>query len=142
MSKKPFHRENPSEKKYPRGGEKAEKVVGLISWHIRIIDRDGRWGWNKVNNLVLEDILVKMSSFETMKWSEILNRNNHAVPISKICHDAQKRLEILKQDDVDEMISLHLSGLKRIWGIRDQDILKILWWDPDHTVCPSLRKHT
>lgn len=77
-----------------------------------------------------------------MKWSEILNRNSHAVPISKICPEAQGRLKELKQDDVDELISLRLTGKKRVWGIRDQNILKILWWDPEHTVCPSLKRHT
>ena len=144
MSKKPSHRENPSEKKYPRGGEKAEKIVDLISWHIRIIDRGGQWGWTKIDNLntLWGDIFSKMSNFETMKWSEILNRNNHPILVSEICHKAQKRLKELKQDDVDEIVSLHLTGTKRIWGIRDQNILKILWWDPDHTVYPSIKKHT
>jgi len=133
----------PPEKKYPRGGEKAEKIVKVISWHIRIIDKDGTWGWEQINGLTLrDDILSKMSNFETMEWSEILNRNNHAVPISEICPEAQKRLVRLQQDDVDEIISLHLTGKKRVWGIRDQNILKILWWDPHHTVCPSLKKHT
>jgi hypothetical protein len=143
MSKNPFHKENPPLKKYPRGGEKAEKIPGLISWHIRIIDKGGTWGWNQVKVLdVLEHILSKMSNFETMKWSEILNRNNHPIPISDICPEARRRLGEIKQDDVDELVSLHLTAKNRVWGIRDQDVLKILWWDPNHTVYPSLKKHT
>ena len=117
----------------------------LISWHIRTIDKEGSWGWNQVNDLTLEgfeNILSKMSNFETMKWSEILNRNNHPVPILDLSPEAQKRLKALRQDDVDELISLHMNGKKRIWGIRDQNVLKILWWDPNHTVYPSPKRHT
>ena len=142
MIKRPFHKINPPREKYPRGGEKVEKISGLTSWHIRIIDKEGHWGWNQINALILDDILSKMSNFETMKWSEVLNRNNHIIAKSQICAEAQKRLEVLKQDDIDELISLHLTGKKRIWGIRDQDVLKILWWDPDHTICPSPKRHT
>jgi hypothetical protein len=142
MAKHPYHKENPSQEKYPRGGEKVEKIVDLISWHIRTIDKEGPWRWKQIDGLTLDDILLKMSDFETMKWSEILNRNNHAISTSKICQEARKRLVALKQDDVDELVSLHLTGRKRVWGIRDQNILKILWWDSDHTVCPSLKRHT
>ncbi len=143
MAKQPSHKEIPSGKKYPRGADKAEKIRDLVSWHIRIVDKEGRWGWAQVNDLSLwEDILSKMSNFETMTWAEILNRNNHAISISRICPDAKRRPAELKQDDVDEIVSLHLTGLKRIWGIRDQNVLKILWWDPEHTVCPSLKRHT
>lgn len=143
MSKKPFHKETPPVKKYPRGGEKAPGIIEPISWHIRTIDKEGLWGWKRINGSTLwEDILSKMSSFETMEWSEILNRNNHSIPISKLCSNARKRLEEIQQDDIDEIVSLHLTGKKRVWGIKDRNILKILWWDPDHTVCPSDKKYT
>ena len=142
MAKQPFHKVIPPGKKSPRGAEKAEKAPDLISWHIKTVDKEGSWGWEQITRLIFEGILTKMSNFETMKWPEILNRNNHAVPISKICPEAQRRLKELKQDDVDELISLRLAGEKRVWGIRDQNILKILWWDPEHTVCPFLKTHT
>ena len=34
-----------------------------------------------------------------MKWSEIIGSENHAVPVSDIISDAQKRLQEIKQDD-------------------------------------------
>ena len=39
-----------------------------------------------------------------------------------------------------DMHSLRLSGQERVWGILDQGVLSVLWWDPDHAVCPSLRE--
>jgi hypothetical protein len=83
-----------------------------------------------------------MRDFETMAWPEILGRNNHAIPLGDLCYAAQKRLVEIQQDDVDDLISLRLTGTMRVWGIRDRNILKILWWDPNHNVCPTQKRHT
>jgi len=115
MTKKPSRILNPSEEKLPRGGGRVESAVGPISWHIRTLDKEGPWGWKQINALTLwGDIFSKLSNFETMQWSEILNRNNHAIPISRICPNAQNRLREINQDDTDEIVSLHLTGEKRI----------------------------
>jgi uncharacterized phage-associated protein len=29
-----------------------------------------------------------------------------------------------------------------VWCIRHLNVMRILWWDPDHLVCPSVMKHT
>ena len=83
-----------------------------------------------------------LKNFETMLWNDILGRNNHAVLVSQISREAQVRLEDLKLDDNESLISLRLTGTQRIWGIRIGNILQLLWWDPNHEVCPSEKKHT
>ena len=45
-------------------------------------------------------------------------------------------------DNLDELVSLHLSGIERVWGFRMHAVFHVLWWDPHHRVCPSLLKHT
>lgn len=90
----------------------------------------------------LEEILPKLQAFETMTWGQILGRNNHQVPVYRLSKDAQKRLQTCKLDDVDTLVSLRLAGLTRVWGIRRQRTLRVLWWDPEHKVCPSKKKHT
>ena len=35
------------------------------------------------------------------------------------------------------LFSVRLTGRIRLWGLRDVSILRVLWWDPEHTVCPS-----
>ena len=77
-----------------------------------------------------------------MKWSQVLGNRHHEIPKNKLHPEALKRLTEIKQDDIDMLVSLHLSGTQIIWGIRKHNILRILWWDPDHKVCPSLKKHT
>jgi hypothetical protein len=92
---------------------------------------------------VLENILPKIKAFESMTWSEIEGRTgSHFVEVDKIIPAAQRRLAERGQGDIDELFSLRLAGKPRIWGIRDRHILKVLWWDPGHQVCPSPKKHT
>lgn len=142
--KKPSIKETPPSGKTPRGADKAAIVKGQrIAWHLRIMDRSGPWGWGFVNiNDFWNEIFQKMSHFETNTWCEVLNRNSHAVKIEKLSKEAQRRLIEIGQDDIEEIVSLRITGEKRLWGIRDQNILKILWWDPKHTVCKSNLKHT
>ncbi len=142
--KRPAQKKYPSDKHVPRGGNKAVQTdIDPISWHIRIIDMEGPWGWDKIgNSALLNHIHSKMSNFETMAWPEILKKGNHQILVSQVSAKAQKRLKAIKQNDVDELISLRLNSLERIWGIRDRNILKILWWDPKHEVNPVEKKHT
>ena len=55
---------------------------------------------------------------------------NHEVEVGRLCTDARKRLVALHLDDIDKLVSLRLSGKERVWGIRDADVLQLLWWDP------------
>ncbi|RKZ46349.1 MAG: hypothetical protein DRR00_24365, partial [Candidatus Parabeggiatoa sp. nov. 3] len=67
----------------------------------------------------------------------------HAVDIQNTPNpEVLKRLAEIHQDDIDELFSLRLSGKERLWGILDNHILKILWWDANHDVWPSKKKHT
>lgn len=142
--KKPFQEVHPSSERQPRGIKKAQRIESnLIAWHLRIVDQEGRWGWNRVDQTTFwKEIFLKISDFETMTYSEILGKDNHEIPISNIIREAQIRLKEIEQDDVDHLVSLHITGKKRIWGIRDQNIFKVLWWDPNHEICPSAKKHT
>jgi len=87
-------------------------------------------------------ILNKLQSFETMKWSDILGNKSHMIAVEKICRKAQARLKEIGQEDVDELVSLRFGSKGRLWGIRDNEYLKILWWDPNHEICTSQKKHT
>jgi hypothetical protein len=55
-----------------------------------------------------------------------------------IIGEAQRRLVAIAQDDIDDLFSLHLGGKPRVWGVRDGSVLRLLWWDPEHEICPSL----
>lgn len=115
------------------------------AWQFRIADLNGDWGWASLSRETwLNNIFEKFRNFESMTWAEILqarggrNRgnNSHYVPIENLSTAAQRRLQELHQDDVDELFSLRLSGTERVWGIMQGRVLRIIWYDPDHEVCP------
>jgi hypothetical protein len=142
--KTPKRGQNPSIKKEVR---KSFDYIDFKNenpaWQINTIDTGGEWGWHKITNYDIErEVYPKLKSFETMTWHEIERGGSHSQPINSLCPDAQKRLRELQNEDIDELFSLRLTGKKRIWGIIDRNILKILWWDPDHTICPSDKKYT
>ena len=112
-------------------------------WHIGILDIEGPWGWKDIEKkLFFSEILLKIKNFESMFWKDILGRDSHEVPVADINTDAQKRLARLNLDDTEKLVSLRLTGRQRIWGIRMTNILRILWWDPNHQVYSSKLKHT
>ena len=115
------------------------------AWRLSLLQLVDPWGWHNLDQLKLVEIQRKLSNFETMTWNEILvdaKKQNHAVQISQLAKKAQDRLREIKQDDVDELVSLRLQGKERVWGIREEQVLRLLWWDPNHEICPSLKKNT
>jgi hypothetical protein len=103
------------------------------------------FGWSAVSPEKLREVRDKLRDFESMTWYEILvaaKHRHHAVAIDKLCKQARDRLEELGQADIGDLVSLRLSGPERVWGILNGHVFKVLWWDPEHAVCPSLKKHT
>lgn len=77
-----------------------------------------------------------------MTWAEIEGDKNHFMPVGKVSKDAKQRLREIGLDDRDTLFSFRLSGKQRLWGYREEAVLYILWWDPEHTVYPVAKKHT
>jgi hypothetical protein len=157
MPKQPRYRGAPSRLKLPAAGKPVEvsKEPRLTAgedpmranpaWRVSTLEMAAPFGWHKIEFEKLEDVRRKLGNFESMTWNQILvvaNRRNHAVSVDRLCKTAQDRLEEIGQGDVDELVSLRLSGPERVWGIRAGHVLNILWWDPEHAVCPALLKHT
>jgi hypothetical protein len=61
---------------------------------------------------------------------------HHLVDAKQLNSSAKERLIKINQEDTKELFSLRLNGEKRIWGIKERQILQILWWDPSHKVYP------
>lgn len=103
------------------------------------------FGWHQVDAETIENIRQRLSCFESMTWNEILNKGrseNHQIKIDSICKAARDRLVERKLNDIDEVCSLRIGAKPRVFGILDRGILRLLWYDPDHQICPSPKKHT
>lgn len=143
---KPKSVQSPSSEKKPRiASWLPDTMQQNPSWQLNILDLEGPWGWSNIDKTIFaNEVLPKIQHLESMSWNEIVKKkkNNHSVGLDCLIKKARKRLSELKLEDIDELFSLRLSGKNRIYGIRDMSVLKILWWDPEHEVCPSPKKHT
>lgn len=79
-----------------------------------------------------------------MTWGELLKaaggrkngNNHHQIDVAACCDEAQRRLQALHLDDIDQLFSLRLTGKWRLFGMKDGRVLRFLWCDQEHTVYP------
>jgi hypothetical protein len=109
-------------------------------WRFHLFDWDGPWGlsacltkdWRK-------HVELHLANLETMTWAAIeqaaggkpSGTNSHPLSRDKFSRDAKRRLDnrsILS----DSFFSLRLENTVRIYGIREDNCLKIIWFDPFH----------
>lgn len=108
-----------------------------------MMDVDGPWCFYREGINRLRYVVGKLRNFETMTWNEIKRcGGNHSIELTSLSAEARARLEEIRHNDEDALFSFRLSGRERVWGIRREALLHLLWWDPKHEVCPSHRKHT
>lgn len=131
----------PHQNKCPRI-ENYPKDNGFLDFRADRMDIEGPWNWKNLLSVELRDLLQKIFQFQKQTWQTLREQGSHLVEVSQLITPAQKRLIEITQDDVDALFSLRISGEKRIWGIKDTNIFWLLWWDPKHLICPSLKKHT
>lgn len=142
MAKTPkFSGASPPTAKQPRL-ESAAGKTGRPVWKIGQADFDGPWCPKRMHKDLLLEIISKLKNFERSTWPEIERGGSHFIPLDRITRDAYRRLQELRLDDTNDLFSLRLSNLERLWGIRSNDVFSLLWWDPEHQVCPAAKKHT
>ncbi len=103
---------------------------------------DGPFGWSNIQGPKLREVAGKLAEFEKRTWADILGGDSHEILLDSLCKDAKKRLRELKLDDFDHVLSLRLSGAERVICILSNNVAYVLWWDPEHDVCPYTKKHT
>lgn len=118
------------------------------SWRFEKVDKGFDWNLFSANNL--SEILEKLVDFERMTWGDVLKKthdngksSNHFISPDKMIKKAQDRLNQLNLNEFSENIfSLRLNNINRLFGILTDGIFYILWYDNDHQICPSPKKHT
>ena len=106
------------------------------------MDTGGPFSWKNLGAKLLQTIQDRLGAFERYNKDELKKANCHPVPFDDLCLDAQKRLKTLKRDDLEELWSFRVGAKPRMWAILYDNVFNLLWWDPDHKVCPSEKKHT
>jgi hypothetical protein len=127
--------------KFPKSVPAASFYQSRPSWRVGRMEVIDPFGWHKIP-ADKHEIRGKLAGFEGQTWADIIMRsqnNHHFMPVTKICEQAQERLNALRLEDTDALFSLRLSGPERIWGILDNGVLLVLWWDHFHVVYPVPR---
>jgi hypothetical protein len=111
-------------------------------WRFSDFDWESPWGHNccvsHIANL-RNHIEKHLSSFESMTWSEILRAsggrrngtNSHPIARDEFKKEVQERL-VQKNILSDELFSLRLDAGTRIYGVRETNCLRIVFFDPHH----------
>lgn len=111
------------------------------SWRFFMMDDEyEKWSPTK-NGLLQEKNLQKLKNFERQSWSEILGRNSHEVDPINFCKEAINRLKEIKIDQ-DSFVSIRFEGKTRLYGYVISGVYHIIWFDPEHEIYPSHKKHT
>jgi hypothetical protein len=139
--KRPKWLKEPTPSKHPKSAPVSYQHH-LPSWHFQVIDIGGPWCFKKMGDETFGRVLKALQDFENKKWSEIEGRQNHTIKLDALSNEARNRLIEIDQDDVEEVFSLRVTARERVVGIRSGAILRLLWWDPNHEVCPSELRNT
>ncbi len=106
------------------------------------------WILDKINDC--DFIIMKLVNFERMTWREICQQthdmgksSNHFLSISSMTKDAQQLIEERQYQEYEgSFFPLRLDNKRRLIGILTDDIFYILWYDQNHEVAISNKKHT
>jgi len=138
IAEEPARRRHPIPK--PHDGEPNKHP---IVWRFGMLDLDGPWGWSDLTTVSASQLRDRCRSWETMNEGELFGRGgNKRIPADHMCSEAKARLTELELDDHGALWELKLQGKPRVWGLRSGHVFYPIWWDPEHTVCPSAKKHT
>ena len=126
----------------PASGSSGERIC----WRFAHVDHDGPWGFEDVGGDALCEILKHLASLESMTVREVFPGNGYpgkdydvaAIPTES----ARNRLDALGLADMTKISVLRLGGQPRLYGFRHGNVFHVVWWDPDHEIWPSLKKHT
>ncbi len=137
------------DKKIPRVPSEDDSFFCWSTNYADLSDRE--WGWGRIDlPYFFREIVPKLTRFGEFTWKELIGNNLvHFHSFDGIDKEAQKRLKELVDNGVipedwygEDLTSIHFTGRKRIWGIKDGKRFHLLWWDPDHSVYPVRKKHT
>ena len=116
---------------------------GVLSWRFNAVDKNGPFSWlNLADGAEFMSVINVLAGLETMEEAKQAQKGCHFIALDRLSKPAQDRLTEMALDDLDELYSIRLSGRGRVFCVHRPSYMRVLWFDPDHQVCPSVKKHT
>jgi hypothetical protein len=129
----------------PRGLPDAGNSDDRLCWRFRHADHDSRWCIHQAAD-DLCSILGQLANLESMTVGEAFPGGGYPGKEYEVesipTREALDRLEAIGLADMTKISVLRLGGMPRLYGFRDKNIFHVVWWDPQHEIWPSRKKHT
>jgi len=143
----PTHKENPPYRR-PTIVENPGSYDSLgVRIRFDLLDFDHpKWGWDKVTQEQYLEFLRFLQKIEKMTWAEVKvspkggthskGNKHHSIEIHKFPEEVHERLNKLNLQKVlgDKLFSMRVGGVTRIYGGRDGEYFRPIWYDPLHTI--------
>ena len=114
-------------------------------WRIQRVQLVDPYGWHELSLAQLGEMQNKLAQIEEKTWNEIFvedKKRNHPIPVADFDCPRAKRWMRANLPREDELWTLYLSTTERVWGIRRDGAFHIIFWDPNHKIKISHKKHT
>ena len=127
-------------------------------WMFTKIDRAGDFAFDVLRpDFRHAEFMAKMIDYSNMTWAQIKHQTHddgrskhHAISFDSLSKAAQDRFVAKKldedaqslDDDSDVLFSFAFTNMLRIIGLRKGEKFYVLWYDSEHKVCSSYKKHT
>jgi hypothetical protein len=115
-------------------------------------DREGQWSWGQARNWCLSrrdagktcEMRSTLDEIGQLTWDEIFaqttggkkrRKKHHSQDVSSLCPEAIARWEQIGRGE-EELFRFRTGNKKRIWGIRERELFKVIWWDTEHKIYP------
>ncbi|BDR53130.1 hypothetical protein KIM372_10370 [Bombiscardovia nodaiensis] len=120
-----------------------------IIFRFDAVDLEGDCPWSLANMTVADhaELLAKLKEYERSTVGELTSATMHNFTIYhdfSRCPNSQavQRLGSHYEREGDSIARFSLSGKKRLYGFLIDNHFHIVWWDPEHEIWPSHKKHT
>lgn len=129
----------PETRRQPKGQARPEEPRGKLLWSFHLFDPCGIWTDGADQDRAFHDIASSLRDLQQLDWSGLMqdHRRCHDIPMDHMVPEAWNRLVERRLDQFEKLMRFRCTGANRIYGIRTNDVFNIIWWDPDHRVCPS-----
>lgn len=146
IQKTPLTNQNPINNKNP-----DSIMQKNMQWIADKKDNIGRWSWGVSRDQIDQDfneISSFLNSLTSNRWYEILSQRSgehykhHEQEVFSIEKEAIERWAELGLEEFDTAFRFRSGSTKRIWGYKIVDVFHLIWWDPNHKIYPTEKKHT
>lgn len=114
-----------------------------LCWRFSSADINGPFSCGSFTHNDFTQFWDRLRAFEAKSVAELKAAQCfHGVPCANISKKAKERLKEIDKDDLDIVYGFHIMGKCRLWCMKHENILSVLWWDRNHEVYPVPKKHT